>query len=1073
MRLQRQTFTTATLVFCLALLAVSAMAQTITTGSIEGAVVDINGAMVPGVTVTVTSPNLILPQSALTDEEGRYHILNLPPGKYKITIEATRGFARFEQRDIEVNLSKTSEVPVVLESQQVSANLVVADIAGAPIDVNSNTTGTNVSTDQFSNFPTQRTIQSLYNIAPTVSRSGLRDQMGRDRDPSVAGSSGPENSYILDGVNVTDPAFGGSGSNLPFEFVQEVEIKTGAFGAEYGLSTGGIFNVLTKSGGNEFRGDLFSYFTTRGLVRETRNFPFTGTAPNGFSELDVGGDVGGPIKKDKLWFFVAFNPQRRDNFFLTQTFRKSVESKVTTPFYAGKLTYALNKNNVFTFSTFGDFTDQEGFLFGRSGFGVDPNSFRGRIETGGHNYALRLNSSITPNWIGEFTLGLHFQLNNVIPEQGSADLPRVTDNFAILRADGTVAPVTQSGVLFSPAAGQGANTTGFLDYVFAPGGTLQRGFVRQGFGQFSTQDRNRYEAAARLQNIWGAHTFKYGVEFYRNFYDINQRPNGPSLRFGNPLGLRMDNPDNNAVDGFTVGNNFSVCTTRIINGVNTIVCPAAAAAANRVAQLIAAGAVPGFTASRTAPITAAESSNNPFLIRLGTRVNYITVAAETYTDVESFYIQDDYKISRNVQVSAGLRWDFQQSYGDGGKPYLSLNNFKDSLQPRVGLLWDFTRAGKGKVFINYARFIETPIPLDINARAGSEDTGDFKIFNVNRYSAPAGSTIVPGVDPSGSLTVGALDQVGHPTPIDPDLKPQSVSELTAGIEYEIIKDLALGFRGIYRPQGTVIEDGSFDEGLTYFIFNPGESLTDRLSREPPILDAAGRRIGGGVGAGFGRARRYYRALEVTATKRFTNNYQFVASYVFSSLIGNYEGLFRNDNGQSDPNITSLFDLVSLLANLYGRLPNDRPHQFKFNGSYQTPWKLLISGNFYAQSGIPLSQLIPHVLYGNNEGFGVPRGTAVAPADAPGGIRAGRNRTPTTWNMDFGVYYPIKLGENRQLRLQLDWFNVFDNQRAVRQDETFLITSGIVGVPPVPNPFYGTGTIFQYPSSLRLGVKFQF
>jgi hypothetical protein len=92
--------------------------------------------------------------------------------------------------------------------------------------------------------------------------------------------------------------------------------------------------------------------------------------------------------------------------------------------------------------------------------------------------------------------------------------------------------------------------------------------------------------------------------------------------------------------------------------------------------------------------------------------------------------------------------------------------------------------------------------------------------------------------------------------------------------------------------------------------------------------------------------------------------------VYSSLTGNYEGLFRNDNGQSDPNITSLFDLVSLLANGYGRLPNDRPHQLKFDGSYRTPFKLNISASFRAQSGIPFDQLIPHPVYGNNEGFAV-------------------------------------------------------------------------------------------------------
>jgi len=164
----------------------------------------------------------------------------------------------------------------------------------------------------------------------------------------------------------------------------------------------------------------------------------------------------------------------------------------------------------------------------------------------------------------------------------------------------------------------------------------------------------------------------------------------------------------------------------------------------------------------------------------------------------------------------------------------------------------------------------------------------------------------------------------------------------------------------------------------------------------------------------------------------------------------------------------LFDLPSLLNNTYGRLPNDRPHQLKFNSSYRTPWKLLISGNFYAQSGIPFNALIPHPVYGDNEGFLVPRGTALNPI-------TGKSRTPTTFQLDLGAYYPIQMGENRELRFQADWFNVTNAQRAVRQDETFRINSGISGAQGIPffNPFYGTGTVFQFPSALRLGVKFSF
>jgi hypothetical protein len=224
-------------------------------------------------------------------------------------------------------------------------------------------------------------------------------------------------------------------------------------------------------------------------------------------------------------------------------------------------------------------------------------------------------------------------------------------------------------------------------------------------------------------------------------------------------------------------------------------------------------------------------------------------------------------------------------------------------------------------------------------------------------------------------------------------------------------------------------------------------------------------------------------LEFTATRRFNNNFSFITSYVFSSLTGNYEGLFRNDNGQSDPNITSLFDLVSLLGNAYGRLPNDRPHQFKFNGTYVTPFKLVVSGNFYIQSGTPFTRLTSHPVYGDNEGFGDPRGTSIVPnveatqglVNGNAGIRnaIGTNRTPTTFNLDMGVYYPIAFGEKRELRLMADFFNVTNVQRAITLSQTSVNNSGITGVPAITNPFFGTGTVFQYPASVRIGAKLRF
>jgi outer membrane receptor protein involved in Fe transport len=1045
--------------------AVSAFAQTLTTGSIEGTVVDVNGAAVPGVTVTVTSPNLISPQSATTNDNGSYRIQNLPPGRYMVSVAAAKGFAKFEEKDLEVNLSKTSGLTVTLHPEQVGGVVNVTDTAGAAVDVTQNTSGTNVSTEQFSNFPTQRTVQGLYTIAPSVTRSGLRDASGRDRDPSVAGSSGPENNYILDGVNTSDPAFGGSGANLPFEFVQEVEVKTGAYGAEYGKSTGGIFNVITKSGGNEIRGDAFAYFTTKGMVRGVKStaIPEVGAAPESFSEIDAGIDIGGPIKKDKLWFFGAFNPQRRTNNFLTQTFGAPVDNKITTPFYAGKLTWALNSNNTLTLSTFGDFTKQEGFLFRLNarvpdnGFGSNLDSFRGTIETGGHNYAARLNSTITPKMTGEFLFGLHFQRANTIPVASVANTSLIQDNFAVLRGGTVVNPVDTN--VFLGGANHNSLKLAFVDG--RNGGTLVRNFTRDGFGLVSSQDRNRWEFAARLQNIYGAHTIKYGFEYNKNLYKIATKSSGPGRTFGDPLGeeVGVPFPATNMPGGIRITNRYGACTGTA--PVST--CPSSSFT-SRLNALIAAGAGPtGITSAVTGSPTIAQLSTNPILVLSSVRVRdfFLNTGDDfTSTKVESFYVQDDIKVVKNLQVNLGLRWDYQQAYGTNST-YIKLNNFKDNLQPRIGIIWDFTGKGRGKLFANFARYVETPLPLDVNVRAGGDDIQLDRNANVNFLNAAAGTIILAG-SASGLGCLGC-----EATPVDPGLKPQTVNEFSGGFEWEAVRDFALGARGVYRAQADVIEDGSFDDGTTYFLFNPGRRSHggSGITTEDIACESVG------IGC-FGHARRYYRALELTATKRFTNNYQFIASYVHSSLVGNYEGLFRNDNGQSDPNITSLFDLPSLLFGLYGRLPNDRPHQLKFNGSYRTPWKLLVSGNFYANSGIPFNALVPHPVYGDNEGFCiiglscVPRGTAVNP-------RTGSLRTPTTFQLDLGAYYPITFSEKRELRLQVDWFNVTNAQRAVRQDETFLINSGIAGVPPVSNPTFGSGVIFQFPSALRLGVKFSF
>ena len=146
------------------------------------------------------------------------------------------------------------------------------------------------------------------------------------------------------------------------------------------------------------------------------------------------------------------------------------------------------------------------------------------------------------------------------------------------------------------------------------------------------------------------------------------------------------------------------------------------------------------------------------------------------------------------------------------------------------------------------------------------------------------------------------------------------------------------------------------------------------------------------------------------------------SYVLSRLDGNYEGLFSNDNGQLDPNITSKYDLPQLLVDAYGILPNDRTHVLKVYGGYFFPnFPLELSGNFTLQSGTPISKLGADDYYGVNEGFCAPRGTA--------------GRLPTIWTIDLGIQYTFKLWESN-LALRADIFNITNNQVMTAVDQTY-------------------------------------
>ena len=240
----------------------------------------------------------------MTDERGTFRLLALPPGEYTIVAELD-GFHVVEQANVRVPLDGSVVLDLSL-TPGFEEKITVAEVAPV-IDATSATRGVELSREVFEVLPNARSTgltvnastegaNTLANLAPSV----VPDHAGA---PRFAGHGIHGNQYLVDGLDVTDPHRRMAGVGFPFEFVDEVEIKTGGYGAEYGGAVGGVINVLTRSGGNQHRGEVFGYYRDQ----DTQAGPFGDEG--GFREQDYGVDAGGRLVRDRLWYFVALNPQ--------------------------------------------------------------------------------------------------------------------------------------------------------------------------------------------------------------------------------------------------------------------------------------------------------------------------------------------------------------------------------------------------------------------------------------------------------------------------------------------------------------------------------------------------------------------------------------------------------------------------------------------------------------------------------------------------------------------------------------------------------------------------------------------
>lgn len=958
------------------------------TGTLVGKVVDASTKRpIADVVMTATSPALQGEQTVFTDASGSFRIPNLPPGVYSLRYEAET-FRPYSHGGIALRATATLRVDAELLPETLKAEEVTVVARAPTVDVGSARSGVTIGEEFISRLPlappsgkggAARSFEQLADVAPGTNN----DHFGA----SIAGTTSPENQYMIDGISVGDPGFGYNGTPLSIDFIKEVSIVTGGYLPEYGRGGGGVLDVVTKSGSNEFHGSFFGNVTP---WQRTPKFPLAQDAVSTTTRLDsvrdFGFDLGGPLVKDKLWFYVGADLSRQsftltrdlnvlsvgadgkylyngDGLILSQPIpgtRRVSLAEQTGLQYITKLTYSPTSEDRLELTHRGTPT--------RSG--------------GSGNYSVDYETGLPEIWGNPGT-------GNQIGAYGAVAWKQVFDAYdtslkwthaalnkrltfdtilgwhnertADLAADGS--PLGGGGLSGTPQFSFGRTNPAphtITDFENLPNPSVCVNPLPDGDALCPTaqyvvggpqilQDRhyNRYQArelATFVTQGLGHHVIKAGAEFeYMGYTSEREYPGGVYY--------------NERANGLSV-NDF-----RHYGG-----------------------------------LTAPDDPYTIDVLRYGTKS--LSFGA---------FVQDSWSVLDKVTLNLGLRYDSQVLYADQGTGLVLPNQ----VSPRAGIIFDPTQKGRAKIFANYAIYYQT-LPLNVMDRAGS---GEPAIRS--RRSLADCNPYQPGY-PGSCSDPGNLTTLGGPfspdqnwiylstgrLAVDPSLKPQSSSEISAGGEYEIVPNGRLTLTYIHRWMNHVIEDMSRDEGGTYFLGNPGY----------------------GIASDFPKAERTYDAGILSFTKTFSENWLAQASYTLSYLRGNWEGFFRSQTAQLDPGTNSDFDLASLTVNRSGPLAGDHTHEIKLYLAREVTLApqhhLNLGASYRGRSGAPTNYLAAHVTYGPDEVFLLPRGSG--------------DRMPWVHTVDLHVGYAFLQTKSQTLSFTADVFNLFDFQAVTRRGERYTI-----------------------------------
>lgn len=317
-------------------------------GTIAGTVRDSSGGVLPGVSVTVTNIETQRATTVVSAAEGTYSVPRLEPGRYNVKFELS-GFTSQEARNVILLLGATADVDGRLQVGGVSETVQV--VAEVPlIDIGSTTRQRNIPAEEFDTIPKARSFQSLAAALPSVNTGEL------EGGTQVNGASAGENNFTVDGVPVTSLVHGNQRQDAVFEYLQEVQVKTSGLEAEFGGAMGGVISAVTKSGGNAFKGSVYEHYSgsslrsNNGLTRRLVIDPATQNSASiiqdnaqSYNRNELGGTLGGPIVKDRLFFFGSASPrfeQLARDYTMSTLSTATVNRDRTSMSAFGKVTWA-------------------------------------------------------------------------------------------------------------------------------------------------------------------------------------------------------------------------------------------------------------------------------------------------------------------------------------------------------------------------------------------------------------------------------------------------------------------------------------------------------------------------------------------------------------------------------------------------------------------------------------------------------------------------------------------------------------------------------------------------------------